>query len=1582
MPGHLFTEYFLTDGIRQTPERQSQRPAFNTFRNEARRLFQAFPGASNPNETQTEQDLIRPLLELLGWTDDLPQQTSSGGEDIPDLLLFPDPQAKARAGSQASPYLQALAVAELKRFRRPLDARGQGKGTQASSPHAQILRYLATAESVTDGHLRWGILTNGAVWRLYDQKTRPRATAYYEADLHALLDTDDQDALRTFHLLFRRAAFLRRPGAAATFVESALDEGRRYEQRVAQSLAGVVFQRVFPRLLQALADAADQPMPAIREAALIFLYRLLFVLYAEDRGLLPVNDAAYDDYGLRKRVRDDVARRMARNDTFSGAASSYYDHLSTLFRLIDVGDQSIGLPPYNGGLFAQNAAELLNQVRLPDDVIADIVHDLSHTQDNGQPRYVNYRDMSVQQLGSLYERLLEQEPVLDADGRVHVRPNPYARKDSGSFYTPQDLVDLIVDQTLTPLIEERLQAFESRVGELRSDRRPKAVRRAELARLDPAEAVLDLKVLDPAMGSGHFLVSAVDFLTDYIADLIEFAPAVPDWLDADDAYQSPLLDRVAAIRDAILHRAAESGWAVNQSQLTDQAIIRRLVLKRCIYGVDKNPLTVELAKVSLWLHSFTVGAPLSFLDHHLRCGDSLLGLRIADAKTELQRLNVPMFVESALQGVENAAHGMRQIEELSDADVTEVHESQSLFHAVESATADLRGFLDTLAGLRWQTAGMRVRQRATFEAPVAETLGTDPTQAFTLLSQGAGSSSPVGVPLVGTQSPPTPPVRGEPGRSPSQARVEPPAPATMPEPPSHLSDVGAASPTRPSSGRDPQSHDSQDEAANARKTRPLSPLPVGEGQGEGLPRNQPSPHPVRGEPGRSPSQARVEPPAPATNPNPPSSPSPGVGAASPTRPSSARNLTHQQPRADAPAAGPHPSSPLQGERQIPASSAEIGEGSSARDLTPQHPPADAHPAGPHPSSPLQGERQIRASSAEIGEGSSARDLTHQQPSPKEPDPAFTTLLNQSKSIANQESFLHWEAAFPGVWRHWQNQTPQGGFDAVIGNPPWDRIKLQEVEWFATRDPQLARAPTAAARRQGIKRLRDQGDPLAAAFDHAKARADQLGKVVRASGHYPLLGGGDINLYSLFVERSLRLVKPGGLVGLLTPSGIYADRTAARFFQSVSTTGRVAGIYDFENRRLGTDQPPFFPDIDSRFKFCALIVGGPQRTFAETHCGFFLPGAEAIQDPDRAFTLAPDDFTRVNPNTGTAPVFRTRRDADLTRRIYESHPVLVDRSGDEVCKAWPIQHLRQFDVTNDSHLFRTAAQLESDGFYPVQANRWKKGKELYLPLYEGKMANSFDHRVASVVVNPHNLMRPGQPQESTLEELMDPDFMPRPAFWVPAEDVSDTFPEEMGWTLVYRRITAPTNARTTLATILPWCGVSYTIPMLRSRDRQLTALDAARLQSVLASFCFDYVSRQKLQGTSMSLTSLEQLPVIAPDAYDRRFGESTAADLVRDHVLRLTYTAHDMAPFARDLGHHGPPFPWDEEDRRHLRARLDALYFHLYGLNRNDAAYILSTFPIIQRQDEAQFNGRYRTRDLILAYMNAVNAEDTETVVSV
>ncbi len=1223
MSGQLLTHYFLTDGIKATDEWKSSvsdPEAFGAFRDRVRQRYDALSRSADPNEAVTEQELIRPVLELLGWADYLPQQGTARKEDIPDHLLFADADSKQRAAAEhnvGDRFRYAAVVEESKRFGLSLNDRDKDDKVQARTPHGQILRYLSTADIESESRIRWGILTNGRVWRLYDYRARPRASGYFEADLVELFKPGREEDLRVFHLLFRRESFARQQGATTTFLEAALAEGRRYEEEVAQDLSEVVFERVFPDFVQALAEASEARLPEVHKAALIFLYRLLFVLYAEDRGLLPVNDSRYDDYGLRKRVRDDIAGRMAVGDTYSAIATNYYDRLVNLFKMIDKGDPSIGLPPYNGGLFASEAAPLLESVRLADAKIAPIIYDLSHARDpQGKHRFVNYRDMSVQQLGSIYERLLEREPVRDDDGKIAVRPNPYARKDSGSFYTSQELVDLIVDRTLKPLAEERLKAFEDKAAALKSDRRPRSERQAELERLDPAEAVLDLKVLDPAMGSGHFLVTAVDFLSDYIAELIEYVPAVPEWLD--DGYVSPLVGRVATIRREIIRRAEESNWVLDEAQLSDQAIIRRMVLKRCIYGVDKNPLTVELAKVSLWLHSFTVGAPLSFLDHHLRCGDSLVGLRVKDATDELNRLG-GFFASSAIAGAEAATEGMQRIEEMSDADVAEVHESAALFHGVEETTADLRGLLDTLCGWRWLTAGMKKKERAAFEGPLVTTLGRQSAKAYQLLARG----------------------------------------------PVHLGD--------------------------------------------------------------------------------------------------------------------------------------------------EAPDSDA--------------------------------TTWAQ---------FAELWRGARTIANREGFLHWEVAFPGVWRQWQNSRPQGGFDAVIGNPPWDRIKLQEVEWFATRDPELALAPTAAARRTGIQRLRDKGAPLAAEFDAAKTRADKLSQLVRASEHYPLLGGGDVNLYSLFVERAMNLIKPDGFVGLLTPSGIYADKTAARFFKSVSTSGRVGGLFDFENKKI------FFKDVHASFKFCALIFGGEERLFDQTECAFFLHDTKTIHDKDRCFPLTPVDFARVNPNTGTAPVFRSQRDAEITRRIYERHPVLVDRSRGEERRAWPIRYNTMFHMANDSHLFRTAAQLDAEGFYPVQGNRWRRGEELYLPLYQGRMIRQFDHRANSVKYNPDNTINPYLSVAVTVAEHANPAFSPMTQYWVLEQEVSHNMPDRLGWTIAYRRIARPTDVRTMIAAAVPKVGLSDSVFILMPED-DFSAADACLVVANLNSHCFDYVTRHKIPGYSSHLVHSRATP---------------------------------------------------------------------------------------------------------------------------
>ena len=416
---------------------------------------------------------------------------------------------------------------------------------------------------------------------------------------------------------------------------------------------------------------------------------------------------------------------------------------------------------------------------------------------------------------------------------------------------------------------------------------------------------------------------------------------------------------------------------------------------------------------------------------------------------------------------------------------------------------------------------------------------------------------------------------------------------------------------------------------------------------------------------------------------------------------------------------------------------------------------------------------------------------------------------------------------------------------------------------------------------------------------------------------------------------------------------------------------MGSLFDFENKKI------FFKDIHASFKFCALIFSGEERSFDQTECAFFLHDTKTIHDEERCFPLTPADFARVNPNTGTAPVFRTKRDADITRGIYERHPVLVERSGGTRHRAWPVKYMTMFHMTNDSHLFRTATELDTEGFYPVEGNRWKRGEKLYLPLYQGRMIHQFDHRANSVRVNPESTHNPYLSEEIGEVQHADPWFLPQSQYWVPAQNVEEALPQSRGYALAFRDIARPTDVRTVISSIVPWAGYGNTVPLLVSGD----TLAATYLMANLNSVCVDFIARQKAQGTHLNWYIVEQLPVIASSDYDRLFGATTARDLVRDHVLRLTYTAYDMAPFARDLGCDDPPFIWNEEERRHLRARLDALYFHLYGLTREEAGYVLGTFPIVRREDEAAF-GNYRTRDLILAYMNALAAGDTETKVAV
>ena len=304
----------------------------------------------------------------------------------------------------------------------------------------------------------------------------------------------------------------------------------------------------------------------------------------------------------------------------------------------------------------------------------------------------------------------------------------------------------------------------------------------------------------------------------------------------------------------------------------------------------------------------------------------------------------------------------------------------------------------------------------------------------------------------------------------------------------------------------------------------------------------------------------------------------------------------------------------------------------------------------------------------------------------------------------------------------------------------------------------------------------------------------------------------------------------------------------------------------------------------------------------------------------------------------------------------------------------------FDMTNDSGLFRTRENLEEkEGAWAIGDNRYDSPKGEWLPIYEGKMVQAFDHRAASIAINPENQFRPAQPVPATLDQHQDPNWLPDPHFWVLQNETS--FPKAP-FLLVFKDVTAPTNVRSMIAALIPASGVGNTLPII-SIDG-LSSLDATNLLANFNSVPFDYVARQKIQGQHLNWFIVEQLPIVPPETFETiRFGHTTARKIVREAVLELTYTADDMAPFAQDMGYVNemgrvnPPFKWDEQRRLQLRSKLDAVFFHLYGVtNRDIVRYVYSTFPIVRRQ-ETKVYGRFYSRDLCLAWINALAAGEPD-----
>ena len=1221
-----------------------------------------------PLTTLTRQDWAAPLFEILGFP---PLELQRGGIDLGGTSF---PISHLAYSTENAPPIHVVSPDQS------LDQRGRNT---RRSPHALVQEYLNHSESL------WGVVTNGAKLRLLRESARLSKPTYLEFDLQAMLEGN---AYGEFNALYRLIHATRFPHPTAEAHECLLES--YYSQGIAEG--GRVREKLRDGVKNALEIIGAALLRHPRNDALRnnfhrghlnedtyyrqllnFVYRLLFLMVTEERKLLFASGDAglhniYQRYYSVASLRERAERRYA-GDTHG----DIWHGLTQTFRLFrePVAANALNLFPMNGELFKEYTCQDLETAFCPNEAFLDALRDLSTFRDGDVTRRVNYAHLDVEEFGSVYESLLDYRPVVlaenDETGRragFHLAAGT-ERKQTGSYYTPPELVRELVDSALVPVVNAKLQAAKTQDAK--------------------QQALLSLRVCDPAAGSGHFLLAAARRIAHELARIRsgEEEPAPAEY------------------RDAL-----------------------RNVVRNCIYAVDKNPLAVDLCKVALWIESHAAGFPLSFLDHHIKCGDSLVGVSDLAFLTD----GIPDGAYTAITGDDKkvATHYRRQ------------------------NRAERKG----------QTA-FPTRQPA-MDAMAAE------WAAFAKLEE----------------------------RSPADVNAKENQYQKM---------------------RGSDTHWWQQKVACDLWTyaffAPLQPQ-------------------TSGRPGTVPTTDNV-------------------------RQALANRSTQPQMEATAIAA----------------------------------------------------------------------------------------------SLAN--AFFHWPLEFPDVFKN------NGGFDVVLGNPPWERIKLQEKEFFETRDRKIADAPNKAARDQLIRALPQENPALVEEFSDAVHQAESVSRFVRGSDRFPLTGRGDINTYSIFSETARRIGSPTGRVGMIVPSGVATDDTTKVFFADLVNRQSLVSLYDFENRE------GVFPGVHRSYKFCLLTLTGSDSPSPQAEFAFFLYRTDQLQDDGRRFVLTPDDFALFNPNTRTCPVFRTGKDMEITRGIYAKCDVLVDHAKREKQRQWPVRYTTMFHMSNDSRHFRTWEEIEAYGFKTVGLNRQQNEDETLFPLYEGKMVQAFDHRAADTVENTQNLLRTGQPAGISNSEKVNPNRFPRPRYFVKTDE--NHWHWNNDWVITYKTVTSSTNTRTMIAAVIPRSGVGNSLSLLPFQSEEADVpLQACCLVANLNSIPFDFVARQKIPGVNLNWYLLEQLPVIGRGSFDVSLGNIPAYELVRDRVLELSYTAWDLQPFAADLGYDGPPFTWDEDRRHRLKCELDAIYAHLYELNREDLEWILDapepsqSFSGLKRNEMREF-GEYRTQHYVL-----------------
>lgn len=564
------------------------------------------------------------------------------------------------------------------------------------------------------------------------------------------------------------------------------------------------------------------------------------------------------------------------------------------------------------------------------------------------------------------------------------------------------------------------------------------------------------------------------------------------------------------------------------------------------------------------------------------------------------------------------------------------------------------------------------------------------------------------------------------------------------------------------------------------------------------------------------------------------------------------------------------------------------------------------------------------------------------------------MLDALKAAREARAF-HWPLEFPDIMQ-------RGGFDVVLGNPPWERVKLQEQEFFALRDAEIATAKNAAARKKLIDQLDETNPRLAKEWQDALRTAAAESHFMRESGRFPRGGVGDVNTYAVFTDHIWQLTKATGYAGLIIPTGLVSGFTYRAFLGELLSTKSLVAFYGFENEDL------IFPHITNKVKFGLLTMAGRAVGIEQPWFTAHIRQPSEIADPEKRYALTVDEIRAINPNTLNLPAFRWSRDAKVTAAIHMAAPILIEKDGNTVtANPWDVTLKTLFHMSGDSEHF-----IDHEAVAPLIQRRQgalailSDGREIY-PLYEGKMFWHFDHRYGTYEDQTEKQANKGVLPRASDECHQDPEYQIQPRYWVDSGLTLDALDDQAHreWSFSWRDV-GPSE-RTFVGTAIPRTAAGDTAYLLC--PNRLPKENVA-LVGVLGSLVCDYAARQK--SSRMKYFVVEQIPALVPAALQEHhvFLDGTASDWLAIRVLELCFTNHELVGIAKDMDFHGGPFRWNPERRVAIQAEIDAAMLHLYNLTRQQGETLLDSFAVLRKYEERDYND-FRTKRLVLAVFDAM-----------